>query len=207
MKYVNTFAIFLMGSLLSGCVLLSTFQGPYGLNQGETAFGIGVSGLGVSTTDEESTGGFGLPEVQLQHGVSDRFQVGARLGLGTLGLDARYRVVSGEKLGVAIGGTGTLALGGLTFSESEEEVFVVGSAIPYVSVGTPRIWGGLRGFGFFAGNSTDVEVADLGPGVFIGGELGRGRLRFIPELAIHSNREGGGNFTTFGILMRYKFPR
>jgi len=196
-----------MGSLLSGCVLLSTFQGPYGLNQGETAVGLGASGLSVSNTDEESTGGFGLPEVQLQHGVSDRLQLGARLGVGTLGVDARYRVLSGKKVGVAIGGTGTLAMGGFTLGESDTDLFVLGSAIPYVSVGTPRIWGGLRGFSFFAGSSENLDVADLGPGVFIGGELGRGRIRFIPELAIHSNREGIGNFTTFGILMRYKFPR
>ncbi|HCR49259.1 MAG TPA: hypothetical protein DIW24_06500 [Bacteroidetes bacterium] len=207
MKYFNAIAVFLTGSLLSGCMFLSTFQGPYGLEKGETALGFGASGLGVSNTTGENDGAFGLPEVQIQHGVSDRLQLGARLGIGVLGGDARYRVWSGRKVGAAVGATVALAGGGFSFSESDQETYVWGSFIPYVSVGTARIWGGVRGFSFFAGKPEDLENANLGTGIFLSGELGRGRFRFIPEIAVHNNTEGNGNFTTFGVLMRYRFGR
>ncbi|MBL7976880.1 MAG: hypothetical protein JNN12_00970 [Bacteroidetes Order II. Incertae sedis bacterium] len=207
MKFFNTVATFLTGSLLSGCMFLSTFQGPYGLEKGETALGFGASGLGVSNTTGENNGAFGLPEAQIQHGVSDRLQLGARLGIGVLGADARYRVWSGKKVGAAVGATAAFAAGGFSFSESDQEAYVFGSFIPYFSVGTSRIWGGVRGFTFFAGKPEDLENANLGAGVFLSGELGRGRFRFIPEIAFHNNTESNETLTTFGILMRYRLGR
>lgn len=209
MSYLRILLLFgVMSYSFTGCMFLSSFQGPYGLPKGETSLGFGASGVGA-TNSEDSGAAFGLPEVQIQHGVSDRFQLGARAGIGVLGLDAKYQFLKRNKLAVAAGATGSFSLASLDFSEAQGESYAFGTFVPYLTAGTPRLWAGIRGFTFYGGKVDDVNTANLGPGIFLGGELGKGKIRFIPELAIHAvdGDSGSEAVTTFGILMRYKLGR
>lgn len=208
MKQVTTlwylpFVFWIFTHLFSSCIFLNTFQSPVTLDKGATVLGGGVSGIGAN----EDGGGFGLPEVQIKHGLSDRVEIGGRLAPGAIGADLKWQFLKGNRFSMAF--AGNVGVASWQFSESldsHDTVFFSSSAA--IIGGSEKFYGGLRTMTLGSDNNTeDANLTSLGTGFFLGGQLGKKNLKFIPEIGFYHNAKENGSFMSYGIALQYRFKK
>lgn len=122
-----------MGTLLSGCASVSTMGLARTLNQGAVQGWVAPEGggvvalTGVSTASGATGVGYPLLEGGIRVGVTDHFELGARLGLSGIGLEGKIGFLRSPTMDTGINlslnpgvtyvgfGAGTAFIGTLTF--------------------------------------------------------------------------------------------
>jgi hypothetical protein len=160
-----------LGAGATGCLLAGNYHSAKTLEKGESSFGLTFS----ATTYEFTDGDTGdvtrvqipslIPEITYHVGLSDNLEVGGRVGLAQLALEAdlKYRFYRSDKLHLAvapsIGGqsfiviSGTmLRLPGIATYEISDNVAITGALFGSTTSFSAVNGSGDDGFGAFSGS-------------------------------------------------------
>lgn len=196
------FSMVVVGALLSGCASVSTMGLARTLNQGAVQGWVAPEGGGVvaltgASTVAGSTGvGYPLLEGGIRVGVTDHFELGARLGLSGIGLEGKIGFLRSPTMDTGINlslnpgvtyvgfGAGPAFLGTLTF---HLPVLIGIDFGGHELVLGPRfidqlVFAGVSGTGS-ATSSAGINVIYAGGSVGVALKVGSS-LRILPEVSI-----------------------
>lgn len=182
----------------SGCVTLSTFQGPETLQQGKTVTGGGIT-MTVREEDDDR-----LPSYELfaRYGVTENFDVGLKVAgiFTTVGFDLKYRFLDSTKLM----GSFDMAFSYASLEDDDsvlaDNTFSVYGFYPALILGTEKAYFGPKlvylvgrgDFDDFIMNDERLPSKKVIPGLFAGYKIKLfGSLKAIPEITLYYTPDYG----------------